>query len=146
MEKNDAQWVDNLIWQVAKQLKKRKKVLLEEFDLTCSQYEILAAIWKSTRDNKGVIQVTLAEKTHIDPMTTSTIVRNLQKRNLVIRERGVVNTRTVEIELTESGRKLYHLAKCQVDKMREETYQSIDQQQITSQLLILSNRLNKSNH
>lgn len=146
MEQKNTQRVDNLIWRVAKQLNKRKRAVLEEFDLTCSQYDLLAAIWQSTREKKGVIQVDLAERTQIDPMTTSTILRNLQKRNLIIRERGLVNTRTVEIELTYSGSRLYQMAKRQIDQMREETYQSVDQQQIISQLLILSNKLNKSNH
>ncbi|GAE85377.1 MarR family winged helix-turn-helix transcriptional regulator [Bacteroides reticulotermitis] len=146
MEQKNTQRVDNLIWRVAKQLNKRKRAVLEEFDLTCSQYDLLAAIWQSTREKKGVIQVDLAERTQIDPMTTSTILRNLQKRNLIIRERGLVNTRTVEIELTYSGSRLYQIAKKQIDQMREETYQSVDQQQIISQLLILSNKLNKSNH
>lgn len=146
MEQKNTQRVDNLIWRVAKQLNKRKRAVLEEFDLTCSQYDLLAAIWQSTREKKSVIQVDLAERTQIDPMTTSTILRNLQKRNLIIRERGLVNTRTVEIELTYSGSRLYQIAKRQIDQMREETYQSVDQQQIISQLLILSNKLNKSNH
>lgn len=146
MEQKNTQRVDNLIWRVAKQLNKRKRAVLEEFDLTCSQYDLLAAIWQSTREKKGVIQVDLAERTQIDPMTTSTILRNLQKRNLIIRERGLVNTRTIEIELTYSGSRLYQIAKRQIDQMREETYQSVDQQQIISQLLILSNKLNKSNH
>ncbi len=146
MEQKNTQRVDNLIWRVAKQLNKRKRAVLEEFDLTCSQYDLLAAIWQSTREKKSVIQVDLAERTQIDPMTTSTILRNLQKRNLIIRERGLVNTRTIEIELTYSGSRLYQIAKRQIDQMREETYQSVDQQQIISQLLILSNKLNKSNH
>lgn len=146
MEQKNTQRVDNLIWRVAKQLNKRKRAVLEEFDLTCSQYDLLAAIWQSTREKKSVIQVDLAERTQIDPMTTSTILRNLQKRNLIIRERGLVNTRTIEIELTYSGSRLYQIAKKQIDQMREETYQSVDQQQIISQLLILSNKLNKSNH
>lgn len=133
MEQKNTQRVDNLIWRVAKQLNKRKRAVLEEFDLTCSQYDLLAAIWQSTREKKSVIQVDLAERTQIDPMTTSTILRNLQKRNLIIRERGLVNTRTIEIELTYSGSRLYQIAKRQIDQMREETYQSVDQQQIISQ-------------
>jgi len=136
--------VDSLMWKVTKLLTKQKKILLDEFDLTCSQFEILAAIYEFTKDKKNeVIQINLSEKANIDPMTTSTVLRNLQKRNLIKRERGLVNTRTVEVELTTEGEKLYCLAQQKLNRMTKDIYQNLDQQQLTSQLLKLSDKLNK---
>jgi len=137
--------VDNLIWRVTKLLTKRKKVILEEFDLTCSQFDILAAIYQMSKDKKEVIQIDLAEKAQIDPMTTSTVLKNLQKRGLIKRERGLINTRTVEVELTDKGEKLYFMAQKKIEYMRQNIYQGVDQQQFTSQLLKLSDKLNKPN-
>ena len=135
--------VDNLMWKVTKLLTKRKKAILEEFDLTCSQFDILAALYQSSVHKNDVIQISLSEKTNIDPMTTSTVLRNLQKRGLIKRERGLINTRTVKVELTDSGKELYKLAQLKIEKLRTELYQNLDQQQLTSQLLILSDKLNK---
>lgn len=139
--------IDNLMWRITKQLTKSKKQILEQFDLTCSQFDILAAIYQSEKDKKQeVIQINLSAKAQIDPMTTSTILRNLQKRDLIKRERGLVNTRTVEVELTVAGEKLYVLAQQKLDKMKEEIYQNLDQQKLTSQLVKLSDKLNKINY
>lgn len=140
--------VDNLMWKVTKLLTKKKKMILDEFELTCSQYDILAALDQSSmHDDSGeVIQINLSEKTQIDPMTTSTILRNLQKKRLIKRERGLINTRTVEVELTPEGKELYNKAQNKIEKMRYELYQSVDEKQFTSILLILTDRLNKSNY
>lgn len=138
--------VDNLMWKVTKLLTKKKKMILDEFELTCSQYDILAAIHQSADDSREVIQINLSEKTQIDPMTTSTVLRNLQKRKLIKRERGLINTRTVEVELTSEGKMLYTKAQQKIEKMRYDIYQSVDEKQFTSILLILTDRLNKSNY
>lgn len=135
--------VDNLMWRVTKLLTKKKKMILDEFDLTCSQYDILASIVYFSKNNKEVIQINLSERAQIDPMTTSTILRNLEKRGLIKRERGLINTRTVEVNLTLRGKELYNHAQQKIEKMRTDIYQNLDQQQLTSQLLILSDKLNK---
>jgi len=133
--------VDNLMWKVTKLLTKKKKSILDEFDLTCSQFDILAALYQSSNDKNDMIQINLSEKTNIDPMTTSTVLRNLQKRGLIKRERGLINTRTVEVELTVSGKELYSRAQQKIENLRIELYKNLDQKQFTSQLLILSDKL-----
>jgi len=138
--------VDTLMWKVTRLLGKTKKTILDEFDLTCSQYEILAAIYQFSKDNNGVIQISLSERTQIDPMTTSTVLRNLEKRGLIKRERGLVNTRTVEVKLTKTGKEVYNCARKKIEQMREDIYQNLDQQQFTNQLLLLSDKLNKVNY
>lgn len=138
--------VDNLMWKVTKLLTKRKKMILEEFNLTCSQFDILAAIYQITLNKQGVIQIDLAEKAQIDPMTTSTVLRNLQKRGLIARERGLINTRIVEVSMTNTGHELYVLAQKKIGHMQQMVYNHLDQQQLTSQLLLLTDKLNKLNY
>lgn len=135
--------VDNLMWKVTKLLMKKKKIILDKFDLTCSQFEILDAIYQFSKSGNEVIQINLSEKTQIDPMTTSTVLRNLEKRGLIKRERGLINTRTVEVELTELGKLLYNEAQEEINKGREYLYQNIDQKQLAAHLLKLSDKLNK---
>ncbi|MCD7972180.1 MAG: MarR family transcriptional regulator [Candidatus Azobacteroides sp.] len=119
LEIKDRQFIhlDQLIWGVTKLLYRKKKSLLHEFDLTCLQFDILATLFYLAQKNEEIIQVELAEKAQINPMTTSKVVRELQKRNLIRRNRGAVNTRTVTVELTEDGKNLYSLANSKIEKM-----------------------------
>lgn len=135
--------VDNLMWRVIRLLTKKKRIILDKFDLTCSQFEILGAIYQFSKDKNEIIQINLSEKTQIDPMTTSTVLRNLQKRGLIKRERGLVNTRTVEVDITESGRAIYENAQKEIEQMRKLLYNDIDQQRFSHLLLMLSDKLNK---
>lgn len=135
--------VDNLMWKIIKLLTRKKKVILDEFELTCSQYDILSAICEFSSNKEEIIQINLAEKALLDPMTTSTILRNLEKRKLIKRERGLINTRTINVELTDSGKRIYHLAKQKVDQMQSDIYQNTNNQMLISLLTELSGKLIK---
>ena len=93
--------IDHLFNQVIKLWTKRKKQVLDNCGLTHSQFEILSAIYHFTVSRQEIIQIDLSEKTGIDPMTTSTILRNLEKKQFVTRMRGTENTRVVYIKFNE---------------------------------------------
>lgn len=134
--------MDILMWRVIKLLIKNKKQVLEKFGLTCSQFDILSAINYFSKIKTEIIQVNLSEKADIDPMTTSTILRNLEKKGLITRHRNTVNTRTVLVELTDSGTDLLAKAAIEIQLSNEKMYKEIDKDRLTSQLLKLSNKLN----
>ena len=138
--------MDNLIWRVFKLFLKNKKQILDRLDLTCSQYEILSAIYFLMRVRPEVIQIDLSEKAFIDPMTTSTILRNLQKKGLIKRNRSLVNTRTIIVELTPIGVVLFENACRQLEAYSEMIFEGINQKHLTSQLTKLSHNLNKLNY
>lgn len=138
--------MDSLIGYVLKQWIRNKKQILDEFGLTGPQYEILSAVYNLTNRQREIIQIDLSEKAMIDPMTTSTILRNMEKKGYIIRTRGTVNTRIVIVQLTEKGNALYNLATSKIDAVSNKLYKNIDEQNLTSQLLQLSNELNKLNN
>ncbi|MDR2947791.1 MAG: MarR family winged helix-turn-helix transcriptional regulator [Prevotella sp.] len=138
--------VDSLIGHVFKLWMRTKKQILDEFDLTGSQYEVLSAICHLGNYKKEIIQIDLSEETGIDPMTISTILRNLEKNNIITRVRGTVNTRVIYIELTEKGNILYKMASAKMLSCCNNIYRNIDEENLTSQLLVLSNELNKLNN
>lgn len=74
-------------------------------------------------------------------MTTSTILRNLQRKGLITRSRGVINTRTVEIEFTPKAFELYKKASVKIKSMNESLFQNIDKEHLVSILDILLERL-----
>lgn len=137
--------VDILMWRVIKLLIKNKKHTLARFNLTCSQFDILFAIYYFSNTKKEIIQIDLSERTETDPMTTSTVLRNLQRKGLITRRRGDVNTRTVIVELTQSGLVLLERAFEEVRTTGELIYGDINKAHLASQLMRLSNILTKLN-
>ena len=96
-----------LIWKVSKYWQRGKLRLLGEFGLTGSQLELLGAIYHMSRENIEATQIILSQETGIDPMTTSTILRNLQKKGLISRRESVTDTRARIVEVTKSGSELF---------------------------------------
>ncbi len=138
--------MDSLINYVFKLWMRSKKQILDEFGLTGSQYEVLSAIYHLGNFRREIIQIDLSEETGIDPMTTSTILRNLEKNNLITRVRGTVNTRVIYIELTDKGKSIYSMASSKMLLCCNNLYRNIDEKNFTAQLLVLSNELNKLNN
>jgi len=137
--------VDLLVYQVIKLWTKLKKQMLDKFGLTSSQFEVLAAICYFANTKKETIQIDISEKTGIDPMTTSTILRNLEKKGLITRVRGTENTRIVIVEITKQGLDIYNKAFVNLRKVNQTLYNKIDKKNLSTQLLILSDELNKLN-
>jgi len=144
-EKNAMLGIDVLMWRVFKLFLKNKKQILEQLGLTCSQFEILSAIQYLLNVIPEIIQVDLSERTAIDPMTTSMILRNLQKKGLVTRHRSTVNTRAVIVEITEKGTKLLEKAYRRMKIQSKLIYRDVDERCLTSQLVKISEKLNKLN-
>jgi len=138
--------VDSLIGHVFKLWMRSKKQILDEFGLTGPQYEVISALYYLSNIKKEVIQIDLSEETGIDPMTISTILRNLEKNNIITRVRGTINTRVIYVELTETGKKVYDLAFSKMVTCCNNLYRDIDEKNLTLQLLVLSNELNKLNN
>jgi len=137
--------VDSLLSYVFKLWVRGKKQILDKFGLTIPQYEVLSAI-SSLTNKKEIIQTDLSKETKIDPMNISTILRNLEKHQLITRIRGTVDTRVVHVELTEQGRSVFEQASSQMSASYSKLYSNIDEKNLTIQLIRLSNELNKPNN
>ena len=137
--------VDSLIRYVFKLWMKSKKQILDEFNLTGPQFDILNAIYYLSKSNKEVIQINLSNETGIDPMSVSSILRNMEKNNIITRLRGRVNTRVIHVELTAKGISLFEKAYSKMSQSCNDLYRNIDEKNLTSQLIMLSNELNKLN-
>lgn len=138
--------IDHLFNQVIKLWTKRKKQVLDNCGLTHSQFEILSAIYHFTVSRQEIIQIDLSEKTGIDPMTTSTILRNLEKKQFVTRMRGTENTRVVYIKLTAEGIDVYKCAFSSISEMNNSLYCRLNRNNLVKQLRLLSDELCKINN
>lgn len=138
--------LDTLLCRVTKLWTRAKKQVLDNQSITYSQFEILSAIYYFTASQKEIIQVDLSEKTGIDPMTTSTILRNLEKKELITRMRGVENTRAIFVQLTSLGLEVYKQASFNIMSLSEILYNKIDEDNLSVQLKLLSEELYKLNN
>lgn len=99
-----------LLWQVTNLWQREIKKALEEYDLTHSQYVLMASIHWLQLQKQEVTQIVLSSHTKIDPMTTSTVLRTLEKKEYIKRKEHKTDTRAKIIGLTEKGIEIVKLA------------------------------------
>jgi MarR family transcriptional regulator, organic hydroperoxide resistance regulator len=95
-----------LLWQVTNLWQREIKKALETFELTHSQFVLMASIHWLTLHKQDVTQILLSAHTKIDPMTTSTVLRTLQTKGLLQRQEHLTDTRAKTVGLTEDGKKI----------------------------------------
>lgn len=105
-----------LLWQVTNIWQREIKKALQPFGLTHSQFVLMASIHWLTLQKQDVTQILLSSHTKIDPMTTSTVLRTLQTKELLQRREHLTDTRAKTVGLTENGRKIIKQAVMAVEK------------------------------
>ncbi len=132
-----------LIWQITKFWQRGKHKTLDEFGLTGSQMEVLGVIYH-LRNEIEITQISLSQKTKIDPMTIFTILKNLEKKGLITRKGSKTDTRARVVELNDSGWELLNKASEKIKQLQEGLFRNIDKEALRAQLVILLEELNKS--
>ncbi|MBK5722775.1 MarR family transcriptional regulator, partial [Dysgonomonas sp. Marseille-P4677] len=129
--------VGYLIWRVTKYWQRGKHKILDEFGLTTSQMELLGAIYHMSHHKIEATQIILSQETEIDPMTTSTILRNLEKKGLISRRESTTDTRARVVEATDAGNDLFERAIKKVKSEQNRLFENIDTDILKNQLSIL---------
>jgi DNA-binding MarR family transcriptional regulator len=111
-----------LLWQVTNLWQREIKKALEQHDLTHSQFVLLASIHWLSLNKQEVTQVILSNHTKIDPMTTSTVLRTLQKKELIKRQEHLTDTRAKTVELTDNGKKIIKKAVVTVENFDKQFF------------------------
>lgn len=95
-----------LLWQVTNLWQREIKKALEQYNITHSQFVLMASIHWLTVHKQEVTQIILSANTKIDPMTTSTVLRTLQQKNFIAREEHATDTRAKVVVLTDLGKEI----------------------------------------
>jgi DNA-binding MarR family transcriptional regulator len=95
-----------LLWQVTNLWQRSIKKALEKYDITHSQFVLMASIHWLSLNKQEVTQILLSSHSKIDPMTTSTVLRTLQAKGLLERQEHSTDTRAKTVALTDAGKKL----------------------------------------
>ena len=105
-----------LFWQVATLWQRKIKEGLRLYDLTHTQFVILA-VTQELNDRKLIAsQKEISNFSMIDVMTLSTTLRLLEKKELIVRKNHPTDTRAKQISNTNKGKLLLK----QVNKIIEE--------------------------
>lgn len=104
---------------------KQIKDQLKSIELTHPQFIVLASLGYISQRKTEVNQVDISKKSEIDVMTVSTIVRNLEKAELINRKNSIKDTRAKSIALTELGKKKLAEALPLVEKVDHDFFASL---------------------
>lgn len=113
-----------LLWQVTNLWQREIRKTLEPFNLTHSQFVLMASIHWLTLNKQEATQIILSGHTKIDPMTTSTVLRTLQQKGFVQRQEHVTDSRAKTVVLTKTGKELVKKAVVAVEKF-DKTFFSV---------------------
>ncbi|MDR2955858.1 MAG: MarR family winged helix-turn-helix transcriptional regulator [Prevotella sp.] len=145
---NPGDEIGYLIWKISKFWQRGKHKIVDEFGLTTSQFELLGAIYHMSKLEMETTQIILSQETYIDPMTTSTILRNLEKKGLIIRRESKMDTRARVVGITESGTEVFEKAITKLKESQTGLFKDIDTDSLKIHLRALLEeieRLNKLN-
>ena len=114
-----------LLWQVTNLWQREIKKSLEKYNLTHSQFVLLASIYWLSLHDQEITQIVLSSHTKIDPMTTSQVLRTLQSKKLLQRQEHHTDTRAKMVALTDEGKKIIKQAVKTVEKFDDDFFKPL---------------------
>ncbi len=110
------------LYVASKELIRKYKPLLTELDLTYTGYITMIALWE--KDNIKVKE--LGERLYLDSGTLTPLLKKLEKKGYLRRNRSSSDERIVYIELTKEGRSLRKKAIDMPEKLACSTHTSME--------------------
>lgn len=104
-----------LLWKVNNYWQREIKKSLTQFDLTHTQFVILANTYYLGIEKENVTQMNISNQIGIDKMLTSNVLKALIKKKLIIREEHKIDTRAKVIKITSSGQSILKKAVKEVE-------------------------------
>jgi DNA-binding MarR family transcriptional regulator len=98
---------------------------LKKIDLTYLQYIVMLVMWEK---EKTVLK-DLGELLYLDSGTLSPLIKKLEKKDLVKKQRSEQDERILELEITQKGKELKEKAKNIPFKIAKETGLTMEQYQ-----------------
>ncbi len=106
MEKYDVLKIENQLcfplYASSKEIVKKYKPFLDEIDLTYTQYITMLVLWEYGEMNVKA----LGERLYLDSGTLTPLLKKLEKKGLITKERLEKDERNITVSVTEDGMKL----------------------------------------
>ncbi len=108
-----------LLWKTTNLWQREIKRTLKKYDLTHTQFVVLASSYWLSQNNDSLTQVEIAEFIEIDKMMNSNVIRKLIEKKLLNRTEHKTDTRAKVIKLTEKGVETLKKAIVEVEQFDE---------------------------
>lgn len=94
------------LYALSKEITRQYTPFLDALDLTYPQYLVMLVLWEHEQQSVSEI----GDKLHLDSGTLTPLLKRLQNKALIERQRCQHDERSVRITLTDTGRELQHTA------------------------------------
>lgn len=94
------------LYACSKEIVRRYKTYLDKLDLTYTQYIVMMVMW----EEKELNVKELGDKLLLDSGTLTPVLKKLEAKGYVTRERSKIDERTLIVTLTDSGKELREMA------------------------------------
>ncbi|MBC7485782.1 MAG: MarR family transcriptional regulator [Cytophagaceae bacterium] len=125
--------VSSVLWQVSSEWQRGVKRALDSIDITPSQSMILSSLLFLSKQRESVTQIDLSLHSKIDPMTTSSIIRTLERKELVRRKEHSTDTRAKIVVFTSYGSKTAKQAVKIIEKFDDQFFEALGNRSKTFQ-------------
>jgi len=116
-DKYDALKLDNQIcfplYACSKEIVRMYKPFLDDIDLTYTQYITMMVMWETEEINVK----SLGERLYLDSGTLTPLLKKLESKGYIVRNRSKTDERNLLVTLTDKGRELKKKAVCIPEKM-----------------------------
>lgn len=96
------------LYACSKEIIRRYKPLLDEIDLTYTQYLAMMVLWEKRRVNVKELGKCL----YLDSGTLTPLLKKLESKGFITRSRSEADNRNLDVEITEEGMALREQAVC----------------------------------
>lgn len=128
------------LYVIAKEITGLYRPLLEELDITYPQYLVMMVLWEHQRLTVNQI----GEKLFLDSGTITPMLKRLEAKSYIVRQRKIEDERVVEISLTDKGERLQDKACLIPEKMNDTLNLSeTDVQELKQAISKLLDKINK---
>ena len=112
MEKYDSLKLENQLcfplYAAAKEIVRKYKPFLDDLDLTYTQYITMMVMW----EERCITVTKLGEKLYLDSGTLTPLLKKLEQKHYISRQRSKEDERTLDVTLTSEGLALREKALC----------------------------------
>ncbi|HFB67017.1 MAG TPA: MarR family transcriptional regulator [Aeromonadales bacterium] len=119
-----------LLWKITALWRNRLEEVLRNFGITQTQYAILASLKWFEVKKEPTTQSHLSEHTKIEKMTISKAIRQLEKKDLVIRKPSTLDNRATNVCLSSQGKNLINRAIIAIENADEEFFSCLNDKQL----------------
>lgn len=103
------------LYLCSKEVTRKYNTILEKFDLTYTQFIIMMYFWEKKTSNVKKLSETML----LDSSTLTPLLKKLEKKGYITRNKSLLDERNLQVELTKEGMALKDQAYIVPEKMKD---------------------------